>query len=475
MDAVFKRICVCQTSVGQKFLYHRLHNINDDPSLRAWVSYFSKHPDERLLFTKRLARIGKSSHSLTDYLEQDQAIHALRYPVWLYRLLTGLTIGLIAGIIFCLCMYPSALPILVISFSVLSLLNIFFYYKTKLFLENGLEKLNYFGSVLYESKGILKITKEEMKEELSPLADACSAFKRMKGKFSRRTKAVMAELAFLQDYISMIFLIDIHRYIQAIRFISKDKCAVCKAFETIGRLDAAISILSYQKSLTYFCEPVLIQENRLTFRDAYHPLLTEPVPNSGEFKRSVLVTGVNASGKSTFIKTLAINHILGLSIHTCLARHYTLKRVYVITAMAINDNIIEGDSYYIAEIKSLRRILDEIQSRACICFVDEILRGTNTAERLAATSAVLNFLRSSSSLCFFATHDTALAQSFDKSFSNYHFEELVSETTVVFDYLLKKGVAAGRNALRLLKLYQYPPSLLQDAESCLAKATPSDT
>ena len=97
-----------------------------------------------------------------------------------------------------------------------------------------------------------------------------------------------------------------------------------------------------------------------------------------------LITGSNASGKSTYIKAIAINAILAQTINTVLAEKWMMKPSYIVTSMAIQDNVLDGDSYFIAEIKSLKRIMQLIEEeKPCISFIDEILKGTNTIERIA--------------------------------------------------------------------------------------------
>lgn len=102
-------------------------------------------------------------------------------------------------------------------------------------------------------------------------------------------------------------------------------------------------------------------------------------------EKGVLLTGSNASGKSTFLKTVAVNAILSQSVNTCMAKKYEAPLFHVYSSMALRDNMDSGESYYIVEIKALRRILDaaEQEKIPVLCFVDEVLRGTNTVERIA--------------------------------------------------------------------------------------------
>ena len=183
-------------------------------------------------------------------------------------------------------------------------------------------------------------------------------------------------------------------------------------------------------------------------------------------ERGVLLTGSNASGKSTFLKTTAINAILAQTVHTCLADRYSGGLYRIMSSMALRDDLAGGDSYYIVEIKSLKRILNYSadSGRPVLCFVDEVLRGTNTVERIAASTQILKSLAGKNVLCFAATHDIELTHLLEAYYNNYHFEEEIKEEDVVFNYRLKKGRATTRNAIRLLGVMGYEESIIEEAE-----------
>ena len=139
--------------------------------------------------------------------------------------------------------------------------------------------------------------------------------------------------------------------------------------------------------------------------------------------------------------------------------------------MALKDDIYEGDSYYIVEIKSMKRIIDAAKEEGCqvLCFVDEVLRGTNTIERIAASTEILKFLSDSKVECFAATHDIELTQLLKDNYELYHFEGNVSDNDVHFDYALKKGPATNRNAIKLLGVLGYDSKLVDNAQNLAEK------
>jgi len=222
----------------------------------------------------------------------------------------------------------------------------------------------------------------------------------------------------------------------------------------------------HEKGLQNYISNITKPKNKLCFKDIYHPLINEPVANSLEINKPVLVTGSNASGKSTFLKTIAINAIFAQTIYTCLAKNYYSCYFMIFTSMALKDSLIDGESYYIVEIKSLKRIIDSINPSApCLCIIDEVLRGTNTVERIAASSQVLFFLSQSNCLPIAATHDLELAHMLRRHYGNYHFQEYVTDNDIMFDYKIYPGKSSTRNAIKLLKLMGYKDSIVESSEA----------
>ena len=199
----------------------------------------------------------------------------------------------------------------------------------------------------------------------------------------------------------------------------------------------------------------------------YHPGMEHPIANSITCERGVLITGSNASGKSTFLKMVAINAILAQSIHTVLAEAYTAPLYRIYTSMALRDDLVGGDSYYIVEIKSLKRILDAAQASGSrvLCMIDEVLRGTNTVERIAASTRILAGFTHQNIQCFAATHDIELTELLKDQYDNYHFEGEVSDNDVHFNYQLQEGPAQNRNAIKLLGILGYDKGIVESAQA----------
>jgi len=134
--------------------------------------------------------------------------------------------------------------------------------------------------------------------------------------------------------------------------------------------------------------------------------------------------------------------------------------------MALRDDILSQESYFIVELKSLKRIFSKIREDdvAVLCFIDEILRGTNTVERVAASSQLLEEIAKKNALCFAATHDIELTYLLEDIYQNCHFEEVLQDGDVSFDYLLKEGRANSRNAIRLLEVIGFDKEVVKRSQ-----------
>ena len=134
--------------------------------------------------------------------------------------------------------------------------------------------------------------------------------------------------------------------------------------------------------------------------------------------------------------------------------------------MALKDDVIQGESYFMVEIKALKRILDECRqsNEWVLCIVDEVLRGTNTVERIAAACEIMKTLQNDNTICLAATHDIELAELLGRQYANYHFEETIEDEDIHFHYELKEGPATTRNAIRLLQMLGYQEDITKAAE-----------
>ena len=237
--------------------------------------------------------------------------------------------------------------------------------------------------------------------------------------------------------------------------------------ETLGQIDAAIAVASFRKSLGRYAVPELdftAEKPCIRIDGMVHPLLSKAVPNDLHTYGPILITGSNASGKSTYLKTAVISMLLAQSICTVTAESCRASVFRMYSSMALSDDLLAGESYYIVETRSLKRILDALDScPPVLCAIDEVLRGTNTVERIAASSTILEEIADRGGMCLAATHDIELCGLLEDRYGLYHFEEQVGLTEMLFDYRIRQGKAVSRNAINLLKLMGFEQSIVEEA------------
>lgn len=470
MDDLFKRMNYTLSASGEEYLYYTLRTLKQEEEellhLEDVVSFFEEHPDERVKVQLQMNRLGHTGKfSLYDYLDNLDYLGERSNRRSLIQNFLFLPFIALLWVNF---------PIGVTGLAALMVYNIITYFKEKNEIDPYITSFAYIMRLLdvcgeLEKVGIPVCGKEW--EQLRLHRKAMQAMRRNSYWVMDpgRGQAGGNILEVVLDYVRMVFHVDLLKFNTMLKHLRNHIEDVDALIGVVGFLETAIAIGLFRNSLTEgYCIPVFEDGNGLSngisMEEGYHPLLSQPVKNGISVDRGVLLTGSNASGKSTFLKTVALNAVFAQTIHTCAADcfHSAFYRVY--SSMALRDDLGSGESYYIVEIKALKRILDAAKEGGRIlCFVDEVLRGTNTVERIAASAQILESLRGNNILCFAATHDIELTRLLEDKYDNYHFSEEVRDGDVMFDYKLQRGRATTRNAIRLLELMGYDKEIIEKA------------
>jgi len=239
-----------------------------------------------------------------------------------------------------------------------------------------------------------------------------------------------------------------------------------KWLETIGQLDAASALARYAYVNPDYQWPQLEtsktpeQQSGLTTKDLGHPLISHSLRIRNDFDlrgegHIVLVTGSNMSGKSTFLRTVGINVCLAQAGGPVCASSFSWSWLELYCCIRVTDALDEGLSYFYAEVKRLKLILDAVDSittHPVLFLIDEIYRGTNNRERLAGSEAFVQVLQQSRGLGMISTHDLELTRLADTNshIRNAHFQESVEDGALHFDYQLRPGPCPTTNALRIM-------------------------
>ncbi|HET7585653.1 MAG TPA: hypothetical protein VFK13_12135 [Gemmatimonadaceae bacterium] len=277
--------------------------------------------------------------------------------------------------------------------------------------------------------------------------------------------------ALLYSLINTVLLLNVIAYTRCVEQIRTRRGELLAVFEGVGMLDVYQAVASLHDSAGPWCIPERTPGRKyLQAEEVRHPLLARAVANSVTLDQSLLITGSNMSGKTTFVRTLGVAAIMARGIRTVAARAWHAPAFRVMSSIGRSDDLREGKSYYLAEVERIGQLLASRSGGVQHLFLlDEIFRGTNTDERVAAGKAVLAELDVGQDLVAVATHDLELLPLLESRYAAAHFREQVVQGELTFDYQLRAGPSSTRNAIELLRVMHYPQSVVDDALQTVAR------
>lgn len=231
--------------------------------------------------------------------------------------------------------------------------------------------------------------------------------------------------------------------------------------DVIAEMDAMVSLGNYANNHVEFVYPE-IHEGGFSFdvKELGHPLLKaeKRVCNDMQingWSKVVVVTGANMAGKSTFLRTVGVNLILArLGAPVC-ASEMRITPIDMYTNMRTTDSLLKDESYFFAELKRIKGVLDRLQSGERIFVIlDEMLKGTNSIDKLNGSKELIKRLVAYQSVSLIATHDLKLSEmenEFPQQVFNKCFEIRIENDELIFDYKLSDGVTKTMNATFLMK------------------------
>lgn len=465
MDEVYDRLAFVETQAGEESLYEILRTPLTDPELLAQrelqIRYFQEHPKERAacqMLSHRLS-VKKCSRSLYEQLEQlekapEQKAVSDYLAVWL----------VLFSVIMILWNFPVGICMMV----AVCIYNILSYFKRKAEITPYISCFLYLILFVKQAEKFPQLT-GPWQGDITKLTNIVNKLQRLKrGAFllpEGNIRSSSDPFSVLLDYVNMLLHMDLLFFYHRKKQILMYREEAAELIRITGKIEAFIAIVAFRAGNSGNCIPEY-QEKGIMAEGLYHPLLKKPVANDMNTTDCMLITGSNASGKSTFLRTVAINVLLAQTVHTCMAKAFAAPCYRLYTSISISDDLLNGESAYVAEIRALKRIIDaaKVKGTPVIAFTDEILRGTNTVERIAAAAQILKYLKEEGVFCFAATHDVELTVLLQKEYHNYHFTEEVENGEVIFPYQLKEGRVRSRNAIRLLAGMGYDKKITETAE-----------
>ncbi len=283
----------------------------------------------------------------------------------------------------------------------------------------------------------------------------------------------------VRGLLNTFVFLDLHIAEAVLAHVVPNREILLDGLSAMAELEALCSLACFSAEQPIACYPEPMDKTSLLIEDGRHPLIPEQdvTPNSIHLTpdtRTWVITGPNAAGKSTFLRMVGVNVLLAQVGAAVAAREMTWSPVRLITDVRIRDDLAKHESYFLSEVRRLRRLVLDSESRTPVLgLIDEPFRGTNSQERTAAGIALLEHLTASGNLFLIATHEETLAQvaANTASADNYHFQEHLHKGGISFDYLLRSGPANTRTALRILEQEGYPGPLLDRARGLMSGGT----
>ena len=412
LDDVFVRVNTCCSWVGEQVLYKSMRDMDAEPdrlaALEEDITWLDQNEKERQELQLRLFDLGKKENSCyVPELITEPEIFELEHP-WVYRMLQALLIASLLGGLGAAIFFRNME--MLSPFLFLFLVNMCVYalkknsYEINLEIISAVQALTSLAGNLAESD---KICGGHFREKFRGTKEAAAKLnKTLRVLRKRQQSQYSTDLSELvRVYVKGAFLVDLVHYNRAMKETSAHRAEVLRILLITGELDVAVCAASLRRSLPLFCVPEYSGRRELELKDLYNPLIDEPVYNDLSLKTGCIITGSNASGKSTFIKAAAISAVLAASVHTCAAS----------TA-----------------------VLQYLREKGCL--VIAATHDLEIAENLVSGPA---------------------------GYEGFYFCEEAYEQGLAFDYKIHSGICRQTNAVRLLEVFGFPEEITREARRSL--------
>lgn len=337
-----------------------------------------------------------------------------------------------------------------------------FYLKKISHLDKGVVRLQAIFEQYHQLLKLIEETKFSSSygcERLQSIKENGMAFSKIIHRFSKQIDALEQRNNWLVGLAGNGFLLwDLYQCSQIETWISRHGDQVDTWFNVIRFMDAYNTLGNFAYNHPQYVFPKIVSEGKtIQAEQVVHPLI-EPkkaVHNDYALAKDefVIITGANMAGKSTFLRTVSLQILMAnVGLPVC-ASACVYRPIKLITSMRTNDSLSNEASYFYAELSRLKFIVDQLKSDNYLIVLDEILKGTNSADKAAGSRKFLEKLIRCGASGLIATHDLSLC-TIEKEYpqvQNHYFDAEIKQGELYFDYLLKQGVCQNMNASFLLK------------------------
>ena len=462
VDEVFKKISNCSSTPGEQMLYYILRTPKTNSAelieRNKIIDKFKNDENLRSTIQQIFSNLGKQRKGeIFNLFNTETCVN--KSKVLLYNLIA---LSSVVALVWFIIDGADKIPTFIGIFAIYMFISL----RTASEIEYELTSLQYLGDFIRASKELSKIDDPTLKDEIDKIKERVDLF----SKIDKKTLFIYSQgaLDIFIETINALFLTRIRSYYSIINIIKKNRQELIELYALVGKIEAYISVSSYRTKLKNYSLPNFTDNKNNLFKieNACHPLLEDGIPNSINLNnKGVILTGSNMSGKSTFMRTLALNMLLAQSIYTCLCDDYNASFFRVMSSLSISDDVLSGTSYYLEECNAVLRILNSLDEEVpAFCIIDEIFKGTNPIERIATSKQILKYIMNRNALSIVATHDLELAETCNDKYLKYYFCEDVDENEgLIFDFKLKEGICNTGNAIKLLSYLGYPNEIINDS------------
>jgi len=462
MDDVYAEMEETLTAQGDEALYYSLHNPIFEPEKlhkrSAAVKALTDQPQERERLRENLKKTGRLRYDFRRSIQED--FHLSARDKFLYRL-GSLALLLLAALMIATKNWNIILLLLIVI-----LFNGGLHYKFSKKYEAQIDTLAY----TYKLLNFCRLYQKNAFFQEYGLAEYYPPLRQTHKDISFIFQ--LESLDFLAEYLNILFLFKERRYVSIAKKLAPKADLLFRLYEITGQMDMHQAMsLFFEENTKSICTPVFVAptEKLIRFKQLIHPLLSAPVANDLDIKTSLVITGSNMSGKSTFLRTLGVNVLLAQTWNFAYAAEMTLCPLHIITSISLQDSIAEGKSYFLQEADAIRRML-ELSGRSyrTLFLIDEIFKGTNPVERIASAAEICLALDAANTLGAVATHDLQLIPQIP-GYTPYYFTENVTKEDLSFDYKIHPGITSTRNAVKILEYLHYDPALIEKINRRIAR------
>ena len=456
LPQVFVALNSTETGIGSQYLYRQLRTVGQSSQ------EILQHQSLRKALRENVALRERVQRELSGL--RDERIEHLVDAVFGSGLsVSGAIRFLPWWSLACAAMITSAIalnlsPWIIVAVATVNLLAIV---KFALPLHRTLEVLRACYRMLCVAEALAGISSEqELPREISELRSHTPERRQALSKLRLVSSLQSGVNAYITVWLNLAVLAELAVCVRTVGAFNEFRKELAAAFGLLGKLDAAIAVASFLHGQRDCCEPAFTNAKKLAFTEVRHPLIANPVSNSISLDdQCALVTGSNMAGKTTFIKTVGINVVLARALGFCLAKNATIPTMNIMASIRTDHSVASGKSKFFVELEAIRSFVEAADSGQCGLFLlDEPFSGTNTVERLALGRAVLESL-SAHAIVLATTHDVELQADLSAHYDLFHFQE-DPDVDGYFDYRLRLGHSAKRNAIRLLEREGFPEKLI---------------